>query len=49
MARTGRYTFCPMTSRRLTMRRTMADRIRAWWLMRKRETPDVFCVTGYRG
>jgi len=49
MAQTGRYSYCPMTSRRLTMRRTLADRIRAWRRMRKRETPDVFCFTGYRG
>lgn len=48
MAQRGRYSYCPMTSGRLTMRRTLADRIRAWWLMRKRETPDVFRVTGYR-
>lgn len=48
MARTGRYTYCPMTSKRLTMRRTLADRFRAWRIMRRRETPDVFGITGYR-
>ena len=48
MARTGRYTYCPMTSGRLTMRPTLAERIRAWVRMRRRETPDVFGVTGYR-
>jgi hypothetical protein len=48
MARTGRYNYSPMTSKRLTMRRTLADRIRGWFYMRRRETPDIFGVTGYR-
>lgn len=49
MARTGRYSYCPMTSKRLTMRITLADRIRAWKCERerRRETPDVYMVTGY--
>lgn len=48
MARTGRYIFCPMTSKKLKMRLSLADRIRAWITMRRRETPDVFGFTGYR-
>ena len=48
MARTGRYIFCPMTSKQLKMRFSLADRIRAWRTMRRRETPDVFGFTGYR-
>lgn len=47
MARTGRYCYCPMTAKRITMRLTIMDRIRAWHRMRHRETPDVFTVTGY--
>ena len=45
----SRYCYCPMTSKRIGRRVTLADRFRRWkkeWENR-RNAPDVFMVTGY--
>lgn len=42
---TGRYVYCPMTSRKLCRRITLAERIRRHF--RRRETPDLYETIGY--
>lgn len=46
---TSRYCYCPMTSRRLAMKITLADRIKRHIrrLMIRREVPDVYPICGY--
>lgn len=45
----SRYIYCPMTSKRIGRRVTLADRFRKWIYERKkrRNEPDVFMVTGF--
>ena len=47
MATTGRYVYCPMTSKRLTMRVSVAERIMVWFRRRNMDRSDVYTVTGY--
>lgn len=42
---TSRYVYCPMTSKRLSMRITLADRIRR--MFQHHEKPDVYPIVGY--
>ena len=45
----SRYIFCPMTSKKIGMRITLADRFRRWKKERenRKNYPDVFMVTGF--
>lgn len=44
---TSRYCYCPMTSKKLGRRVTLADRFRRWKAQRRMPKPDVFPVTGF--
>lgn len=41
----SRYVYCPMTSKRLSMKVTLIDRIKRYF--RKTEKPDLFPICGY--
>lgn len=45
----SRYIFCPMTSKKIGRRVTLADRFRRWKKEREnwKNEPDVFMVTGF--
>ena len=47
MTNTGRWIYCPMTSKRLGRRVTLADRFRRWRAQRNRGRIDVYMVTGF--
>ena len=46
---TSRYVYCPMTSKRIGQRATLAYRFRRWQKMRRdrKNGPDVYMVTGF--
>lgn len=44
---TSRYCYCPMTSKRLGRRVTIADRFRKWKANRRRPKADLYMVTGF--
>lgn len=41
----SRYIYCPMTSKKLGHRTTLAERFRLW--KRRRMAPDLYMVTGF--
>lgn len=45
----SRYIFCPMTSKKIGRRVTLADRFRRWKVERenRKDEPDVYTVTGF--
>lgn len=44
---TSRYCYCPMTSKRLARRMSLADRFRRWRAFRRACKPDMYTVNGY--
>ena len=44
---TGRYCYCPLTARDISMKITIRDRVRRWIKRRNRTEPDVYMVTGF--